>query len=74
MSNRKENLTQLVRLMEEPTATYSSIMRDLNKDGDKDKRLAFMKSFKQAFDNAMNQSLENAQSIALLEAKQEIDA
>jgi len=74
MSTRKENLMQLLRLAEEPTATYSSIMRNLNKDGDEEKRLAFMKSFKEAFDNAMSQSLDDAQSVALLEAQQEIDA
>jgi hypothetical protein len=76
MSNRKENLERILRLAEESdaTATYSSIMRDLNKDGDTEKRTAFMKSFKESFDKAMSQSLDDAQGVALLEAQQEVDA
>jgi hypothetical protein len=74
MSARKNILAQILRVAEESTATYSSIMRDLNKDNDKEKRTAFMKSFKQTFDEAINQSLDDAQNVALLEAQQEIDA
>lgn len=74
MSKRKEKLQSILKVAEESSSTYSSIMRDLNKDGDEDKRKAFMMSFKKTFDDAMGQSLDDPQSVALLAAQQEIDA
>lgn len=74
-NTRKKQLNFLSKLAkEEDTSTYSSTMRDLNKKKEFDKRKIFMKAFKKAFDDAMNQSLDDHQMIALLEAKQEIDA
>jgi len=74
MSKRKENLKSILKIAEESSSTYSSIMRDLNKNGDEDKRKTFMMSFKKTFDDAMSQSLDDPQSVALLAAQQEIDA
>lgn len=51
--------------------TYSSVMRDLN-NGDKKRRLNFMKKFKETFDEAFDDGLENPEEIALLAAIKEI--
>ena len=53
--------------------SYSIIMRDLNKQ-DRSKAVEFMKSFKSAFDQAIEQDLEDAEKIALLEAIQSVGA
>ena len=53
----------------EVTSTYSSTMRDLNKENNINKTIQFMKAFKEAFDNAMEEGDENHQEVALLEAK-----
>lgn len=77
MNNRKKILKSLAKettSKETVPNTYSEQMRQLNKDGDYEKREKFMKCFKETFDRAMNDSLENHQEIALLSAKKEIDA
>ena len=48
--------------------TYSSVMRDLNKQKS-DKIKDFMASFKDAFDDAMEDKLEDHQDVALVAAK-----
>ena len=50
-----------------PEFTYSSIMRMLNKK-DPDKIPQFMKEFKEAFDKAMEEGLEDSDKIALVQA------
>lgn len=54
--------------------TFSATMRFLNKNY-KDKVLTFLKIFKEAFDTALLQDLEDKESLALLEAikKSDID-
>lgn len=71
MMTRKEKLKIIASDVDECTSTYSAFMRKLNKENPnlmKD----FMRSFKDAFDAAMNERLENHQGVALLKAKQEI--
>lgn len=53
--------------------TYSSIMRDLRLNYDDETRLQFMKSFKEAFDQAFIDGQEDPSQSALLEAIQKID-
>lgn len=69
--NRKR---AFIKIMEkEETSTYSAFMRKLNKESP-DKVKEFMKVYKDAFDEAMEEELENHQNVALLKAKQEINA
>lgn len=73
--NRKFFLQKLAETSsQEDVSTFSSVMRELNKEKDLVKRDKFIKAFKEAFDEAFNQGLEDHQSIALIKAKQEIDA
>lgn len=51
------------------TTTYSAVMRDLRKK-EPEKVQAFMRSFKDAFDRAVDENLDEAESAALLEAIQ----
>lgn len=52
--------------------SYSSIMRDLRKN-DPDNVLPFMKSFKSAFDNALNDGLDDPDKLALMEAIKKVN-
>lgn len=52
--------------------TYSSVSRHLNKN-EKSKLEEFRKVFKNAFDEAFIQGLDNAESFALMEAMQKIN-
>ena len=52
----------------EITETFSGVMRELNKE-DKEKALTFLRGFKDAFDEAMEEGLEDHQNLALLQAK-----
>ena len=67
--NKNSNHNILQKLAEETIDTYSSIMRDLNKN-DKNKRKSFMQEFKLAFDSAINEGVENPEQVALMQAKQ----
>ena len=55
----------------EITDTYSATMRRLNKE-DPEKAKEFMIAFKEAFDDAMDQNIDDGQSVALLQAKEAI--
>lgn len=55
-----------------PDLSYSYIMRKLRK-GDKDRRLKFQKSFKQAFDEALLDDVEEPAELALVVAMKAID-
>ena len=54
--------------------TYSSMMRDLVKAGDDEKRLRFQETFKKTFDEALDEDLEGPEKIALMMAMKEINA
>lgn len=56
----------------EVTTTYSAFMRELRKDSP-ELVTNFMKAFKDAFDRAINDNLEEAENTALLEAMQTIE-
>ena len=58
----------LMIICAEVTDTYSSTMRAINKDNPK-KLQQFMKTFKDAFDSALNNDEEYHQDVALEEAK-----
>ena len=55
--------------------TYTAIMRDLRQN-QKDKVVPFEKAFKEAFDAAIDEELENPEQLAIMEAmaKAGIDA
>jgi hypothetical protein len=55
-----------------PDLSYSYIMRELRKGDDK-RRLKFQQSFKEAFDNALYEDLEEPAEIALTVAIKAID-
>lgn len=55
-----------------PELSYSSIMRTLRKDKD-ERKLKFQKTFKDAFDRALDEQLEEPEKIALLAAVKKID-
>ena len=59
---------------EEPRAdlSYTYIMRELRKTDD-DKRLVFQKTFKEAFDRALDEDLEDPSQVALMEALEQIE-
>ena len=67
--NRKKELFMVLSSVAESTDTYSSVLRELNKNDDVEKRTLFMKKFKEAFDNAMDQDLDDHEDIALNEAR-----
>ena len=75
---RKSTFLSLMMLSKESqttpeiTTTYSAIMRDLRKNNPEMVN-SFMKSFKDAFDRAMEENLEEAENAALLEAIQTIE-
>jgi hypothetical protein len=52
--------------------SYSSVMRKLRK-GDKDRRLKFQKVFKDAFDRALYEDVEEPAELALMVAMKAID-
>lgn len=54
-----------------PDLSYSYIMRQLRKAGDKERIRDFQKAFKDAFDEAYIEDVENADDVALLQAIQE---
>jgi hypothetical protein len=54
--------------IKEETETYSSVMRDLNKN-DPEKIPEFMRKFKDAFDAALESDIDDHQTVALMEAK-----
>ncbi len=56
----------------ETTKTYSSIMRDLNKNKP-EKLQPFMVAFKDAFDDAVENEIESPEQVALLEAISKIE-
>lgn len=56
----------------ETTKTYSSTMRELNKN-EPDKLQPFMVAFKDAFDDAIENDIENPEQVALLEALSKIE-
>jgi hypothetical protein len=55
------------------SVTYSSVMRDLNKV-DKSKLDEFMHHFKEAFDGAFLEGLEDMEGVALLQALQKCES
>ena len=52
--------------------SYSQVMRKLNKDNDKERLENFMKCFKETFDQADNESLDEPDKVALIESLQAI--
>ena len=56
-----------------PDVTYSSLMRTLRK-GDNDKRLTFQKTFKQSFENALDEELDDPERVALMAGLKAINA
>lgn len=52
--------------------SYSYIMRQLRK-GDKERRIEFQKIFKEAFDRALLEDVENPAEVALMVAMKAID-
>ena len=66
IADRKQVFAKI--LEPESLDTYSSVMRDLNKQKS-DKIKDFMVSFKEAFDDAMEDELEDHQAVALSAAK-----
>lgn len=68
----KNRRIQLLKIFAQEEPSYSAIMRDLNKNN-KDKLEQFMKVFKQTFDDANLENLENADKIALLTAMKAIN-
>src|SRR5271157_5751384 len=56
-----------------PDLSYSSIMREIRKENDEDRVLKFQKAFKQAFDTALDEDVEDPASIALMVAIKAID-
>lgn len=74
MSKRKsiiEHAYNRTKQAQETTTTYSAAMRDLRKNNP-DKVKNFMKAFKEAFDAANVEKLDDVESIALLQALQSI--
>lgn len=69
---RKADLALIHLKTAEETSTYSAMMRELNKKKDPALREEFMKKFKDAFDKAMEEELEDAQTLALMEAKKSL--
>lgn len=78
MKKKKRNadissMYEMVKVAEDDvTTTYSAVMRDLRKN-DPDKVKTFMKAFKEAFDQANGEKLDDVESVALLQALQHID-
>ncbi|HVI41802.1 MAG TPA: hypothetical protein VM577_14210 [Anaerovoracaceae bacterium] len=67
------SMYEMIKIAEDDvTTTYSAIMRNLRKN-DPDKLKAFMKAFKEAFDQANSEKLDDVESVALLQALQHID-
>lgn len=52
-------------------ASYSATMREMRQQ-QPEKVMAFMKSFKEAFDAAISDEMENAEKIALMQALKSI--
>lgn len=71
MSNRRKAFEKILATKED-ASTYSSALRGMNKKNSND-TIPFMKAYKDAFDEAMEEALEDHQNIALLKAKQEIE-
>ena len=67
MDRRKEFFVILAST-EESVGTYSSVMRELNKQ-DSEKRKLFMRKFKDAFDAALDADNEDHQQVALMSAQ-----
>lgn len=55
----------------ETTDTFSATMRKLHKEDPK-KMVEFAKSFKEAFDDAMEEGIDDHQTVALLQAKKSV--
>jgi hypothetical protein len=81
MDKKKKRASALLSLMSiykqaennpEVTTTYSAFMRELRKNNPK-LVPSFMKAFKDAFDRAMDDNLEEAENAALLEAMQTVE-
>lgn len=72
MRRRTAILTKVAETLES-TDTFSAAMRSLHKK-DPSQAKEFLKAFKEAFDEAMTQNLEDHQEVALLQAKQKINA
>lgn len=74
MISRKESFIKIMTNPEpEVVSTYSAHMRNLKKENPGSME-EFMMHYKEAFDNAMEEELENHQNVALLKAKQETNA
>jgi len=70
--SRMSELFVVLASVEESADTYSSVLRELNKEDDTEKRKRFMKKFKDAFDKAIDKDPDNHQEIALVSAKKSI--
>jgi hypothetical protein len=53
--------------------TYTYVMRKLRKEGDKEKITIFQTIFKDSFDQAVDQDLDDPDQLALMRAIQSID-
>lgn len=65
---RSELFYELIAIAQEqdPTTTYSSVIRELRKEGDPEKLHAFQRSFKEAFDKSFIDGLEMPEQVALM--------
>lgn len=65
--SRQIELAIILASTEESVETYSAALRELNKNDSKN-TISFMKQFKDAFDDALEQGLEDHQDVALMKA------
>ena len=72
MESRIDLLRHLVKSADLEEVGYSTVMRKLRKEHP-EKVTEFMKVFKNAFDEALMQDMDEAESLALMEALQAID-
>lgn len=70
---RKKALTDMNELIKEASISYSSVMRELNKN-EPEKITKFMEVFKKSFDLAKEKEIENPEALALMEALYAIES
>lgn len=70
MQTRFEILQSFLKTAQD-APSYSATMRKIRKDHP-DKVTEFMSSFKEAFDEAMEEGLDNVESVALMQAMKNI--
>lgn len=71
MTPRITEWLNIIAADKEDTSTYSAMMRQLNKENP-DKRLEFMRKYKEAFDEALENNIPDHQMVALMQAKKSL--